>query len=39
MTSWVVPFKRKIERVTLDGLQLLRSSIVGYTNDWNLEQT
>lgn len=32
-----VPSERKIERVGLDGFQLLRATIVGYTDDWDLD--
>jgi len=33
-----IPPERKIKCVTLDGLELLHTSIVGYTDNWNLEQ-
>ena len=33
-----IPLERKIIRVTLDGFQLLRSTIIGYANNRNLER-
>jgi hypothetical protein len=33
-----IPLEWKVKRVTPDGLELLSSGIVGYTNYWNLQQ-
>jgi hypothetical protein len=33
-----IPLERKVKCVTPDGLELLSTGIVGYTNYWNLQQ-